>query len=141
MLSKTLPDDLHRDRIAAFEALVAAGAKKHTSAKAGERDKDHQLNSVRQPLASCDETNRLLRREPDGPEHHREPGRPSMLEQAIAQYAEELAVLDIARLVAVFEQTRDIGKAAPFLRAYRKAVPDDPWVAAKAEHFRALGLA
>jgi hypothetical protein len=41
----------------------------------------------------------------------------------------------------VFEQLRDTGKASAFLRAYQKAVPDDPWAASKAAHFRALGLA
>jgi hypothetical protein len=44
------------------------------------------------------------------------------------------------RLVAVFEQMRDTRKAAAFLRAYQKAVPDDPWGTSKAEHFRALGV-
>lgn len=57
--------------------------------------------------------------------HRRLPGKPAILR----------------RLVAVFEQTRDTGKAAAFLRAYQKAVPDDPWALSKAEHFRALGLA
>jgi len=57
--------------------------------------------------------------------HRRLPGKPAILR----------------RLVAVFEQTRDTGKAAAFLRAYQKAVPDDPWAASKAEYFRALGLA
>src|SRR5271166_3330104 len=56
--------------------------------------------------------------------HRRLPGKPAILR----------------RLVAVFEQMRDTGKAASFLRAYHKAVPDDPWGASKAEHFRALGL-
>jgi hypothetical protein len=45
----------------------------------------------------------------------------------------------LKRLVAVFEM-RDTGKAAAFLRAYQKAVPDDPWGTSKAEHFSALGL-
>lgn len=57
--------------------------------------------------------------------HRRLPGKPAILR----------------RLVAVFEQMRDTGRAAAFLRAYQKAVPDDPWANAKAEHFRALGLA
>jgi eukaryotic-like serine/threonine-protein kinase len=57
--------------------------------------------------------------------HRRLPGKPAILR----------------RLVAVFEQMRDTGKAAAFLRAYQKAVPDDPWVASKLEQFRALGLA
>jgi len=56
--------------------------------------------------------------------HRRLPGKPAILK----------------RLVAVFEQMRDTGKAAAFLRAYQKAVPDDPWGTSKAEHFRALGL-
>lgn len=47
----------------------------------------------------------------------------------------------LRRLVAVFEQMRDTGKAAAFLRAYQKAMPDDPWASSKAEQFRALGLA
>ena len=57
--------------------------------------------------------------------HRRLPGKPAILR----------------RLVAVFEQMRDTGKAAAFLRAYQKAAPNDPWGASKAEHFRALGLA
>ncbi len=57
--------------------------------------------------------------------HRRFPGKPAILR----------------RLVAVFEQMRDTGKAAAFLRAYQKAVPDDPWGESKAQHFRALGLA
>jgi serine/threonine-protein kinase len=56
--------------------------------------------------------------------HRRLPGKPAILR----------------RLVAVFEQMRDTGKAAAFLRAYQKAVPDDPWAVSKAEQFRALGL-
>jgi tetratricopeptide (TPR) repeat protein len=47
----------------------------------------------------------------------------------------------LRRLVAVFEQMRDTGKAAAFLRAYQKVAPEDPWAATKAEQFRALGLA
>lgn len=47
----------------------------------------------------------------------------------------------LRRLVAVFEQMRDTGKAAAFLRAYQKAMPDDPWASSKVEQFRALGLA
>lgn len=47
----------------------------------------------------------------------------------------------LRRLVAVFEQLRDTGKATAFLRAYRKVAPDDPWVIAKTEQYRAMGLA
>lgn len=57
--------------------------------------------------------------------HRRLPNRPAILR----------------RLVAVYEQLRDMGKAAAFLRAYQKAAPEDPWAVTKAEHFRALGLA
>lgn len=57
--------------------------------------------------------------------HRRLPGKPAILR----------------RLVAVFEQMRDTGKAAAFLRAYQKAVPDDPWAVAKLEQLRELGLA
>jgi eukaryotic-like serine/threonine-protein kinase len=56
--------------------------------------------------------------------HRRLPGKPAILR----------------RLVAVYEQMRDIGKAAAFLRAYQKVVPDDEWAANKVEHFRVLGL-
>jgi tetratricopeptide (TPR) repeat protein len=56
--------------------------------------------------------------------HRRLPGKPAILRH----------------LVVVFEQMRDTGKAAAFLRAYQKAAPEDPWGTAKAEHFRALGL-
>lgn len=44
------------------------------------------------------------------------------------------------RLILVFEQLRDTGKAAAFLRAYLKLVPDDPWAVAKKEKFAELGL-
>ena len=47
----------------------------------------------------------------------------------------------LRRLVAVFEQMRDTGKAAAFLRAYQKVAPQDPWAVTKAKQFRALGLA
>lgn len=57
--------------------------------------------------------------------NRRLPGRPAILR----------------RLVAVFEQLRDTGKAVAFLRAYQKALPDDSWASSKAEQFRALGLA
>jgi serine/threonine-protein kinase len=57
--------------------------------------------------------------------HRRLPGKPAILR----------------RLVAVFEQMRDTGKAAAFLRAYQNVMPDDPWAVSKVEQFRALGLA
>jgi serine/threonine-protein kinase len=57
--------------------------------------------------------------------HRRLPGKPAILR----------------RLIAVFEQMRDVGKAAAFLRSYQKVAPDDPWAASKTEQFRALGLA
>src|SRR3984893_7668020 len=56
--------------------------------------------------------------------HRRLPGKPAILK----------------RLVAIFEQMRDTGKAAAFLRVYQKTAPDDLWGASKAERFRALGL-
>lgn len=52
------------------------------------------------------------------------PGRPAILK----------------RLVAIFEQMRDTGRAAAFLRAYQKVAPEDPWGSARAAHFRDLGL-
>jgi serine/threonine-protein kinase len=47
----------------------------------------------------------------------------------------------LRRLVAVYEQMRDTGKAVAFLRAYSKLVPDDPWSQGKLETFTALGMA
>jgi len=46
----------------------------------------------------------------------------------------------LRRLVLVFEQVRDLGKAAAFLRAYMKACPDDAWAADKREQFTAIGF-
>jgi serine/threonine-protein kinase len=71
------------------------------------------------------------------------------LDAKYADAAEQLMALNrrlpgkpaiLRRLVAVFEQLRDTGKATAFLRAYQKAAPDDQWATSKAEHFRALGL-
>lgn len=56
--------------------------------------------------------------------HRRLPGRPAI----------------VRRLIVVFEQMRDLGRATAFLRAYQKVTPSDPWAASKAERFRALGL-
>ncbi|WP_316237043.1 protein kinase domain-containing protein [Bradyrhizobium sp. SZCCHNR1015] len=56
--------------------------------------------------------------------HRRLPGRPAILR----------------RLVAIYEQMRDLGKATAFLRAYQKVVPDDPWATSKIEQFRAIGV-
>jgi serine/threonine-protein kinase len=47
----------------------------------------------------------------------------------------------LKRLVLVFEQLRDTGKALAFLRADGAAVPGDAWAREKMEHYRALGLA
>ncbi len=47
----------------------------------------------------------------------------------------------LRRLVAVYEQMRDTGKAVAFLRAYIKMVPSDPWAIGKLETFSALGMA
>ncbi|BAZ08863.1 serine/threonine protein kinase [Calothrix sp. NIES-4071] len=46
----------------------------------------------------------------------------------------------LRRLVLVFEQTRDIGKAAAFLRAYIKSTPEDLWAKRKQENFTAIGF-
>ena len=47
----------------------------------------------------------------------------------------------LRRLVAVFEQVRDSGKAVAFLRAYMKVAPGDPWAIDKLDQYRGLGLA
>lgn len=56
--------------------------------------------------------------------HRRLPNRPAILK----------------RLVVIFEQMRDMGKAVAFLRAYLKAVPGDAWALGKVKHYQALGI-
>jgi len=46
----------------------------------------------------------------------------------------------LRRLVVVFEQLRDIGKASAFLKAYARDNPNDEWVAEKRTLFTALGF-
>ena len=46
----------------------------------------------------------------------------------------------LRRLVVVFEQLRDLGKASAFLKAYKRKVADDPWATEKSERFAALGI-
>jgi serine/threonine-protein kinase len=46
----------------------------------------------------------------------------------------------LRRLVVVFEQLRDLGKASAFLKAYKRKVADDPWATEKAELFARLGF-
>ncbi len=46
----------------------------------------------------------------------------------------------LRRLVVVFEQLRDIGKASAFLKAYARDNPNDTWVVEKRERFAALGF-
>ncbi|HLG99432.1 MAG TPA: hypothetical protein VKX49_24185 [Bryobacteraceae bacterium] len=46
----------------------------------------------------------------------------------------------LKRLVLVFEQMRDPGKAAAFLKAYSRLSTEDPWAHRKMEQFSALGL-
>ena len=46
----------------------------------------------------------------------------------------------IKRLVLVYEQLRDKGKAAAFLRGYLREVPGDAWALKKLGQFEALGL-
>src|SRR4051794_24148226 len=45
----------------------------------------------------------------------------------------------LKRLVLVYEQLRDVGKAAAFLKAYVREAPCDPWGQRKQEEFAALG--
>lgn len=44
------------------------------------------------------------------------------------------------RLVLVYEQLRDIGKAAAFLKAYIRQLPNDRWAIEKLEQFEAIGI-
>ncbi|WP_414569515.1 protein kinase domain-containing protein [Nostoc sp. CCY 9925] len=46
----------------------------------------------------------------------------------------------LKRLVMVFEQMRDAGKAIAFLRAYAKVMPNDRWVKLKLDKFNAIGV-
>ena len=46
----------------------------------------------------------------------------------------------LRRLVMVFEQLRDLGKASAFLKAYLRAAPQDAWAVEKRNHFSALGI-
>jgi tetratricopeptide (TPR) repeat protein len=46
----------------------------------------------------------------------------------------------LKRLVLVYEQLRDPGKAAAFLKAYNRLSNEDPWARAKFQQFSALGL-
>lgn len=45
----------------------------------------------------------------------------------------------LKRLVLVFEQLRDPGKAAAFLRAYLKEDPGDSWAVPKRHEFASIG--
>lgn len=54
------------------------------------------------------------------------------------QYPQHLPIL--RRLVLVFEQLRDSGKAVAFLCTYTRQAPDDSWAIEKLEKFSALGL-
>jgi serine/threonine-protein kinase len=45
----------------------------------------------------------------------------------------------LRRLVVVFEQLRDLGKASAFLKAFMRAVPNDAWADEKKNRFAALG--
>lgn len=62
----------------------------------------------------------------------------SLLLSLNREYPSRPAILK--RLVLVFEQLRDTGKAIAFLRAYSKVVPDDVWAQRKLEQFAALGV-
>ena len=46
----------------------------------------------------------------------------------------------LKRLALVYEQLRDLGKAAAFLRAYLKQAPQDGWAKSKLHQFSALGI-
>jgi serine/threonine-protein kinase len=46
----------------------------------------------------------------------------------------------LRRLVVVFEQLRDTGKALAFLRSYAQLAPGDPWAAEKLRDYETLGL-
>lgn len=104
----------------------------------------HQVDRARALVARC------LADAPDAPDLLLKHASILALDARYEDAAEQLMALNrrlpgkpaiLRRLVAVFEQMRDTGKAAAFLRAYQKAMPDDPWASSKAEQFRALGLA
>jgi serine/threonine-protein kinase len=93
--------------------------------------------------------NRCLAETPDAPDLLLKRASILALEAKYEEAAEELLQLHrrmpgraaiLRRLVTVFEQLRDTGKAAAFLKTYTKAVPDDPWARERAQYYRAIGL-
>jgi len=71
------------------------------------------------------------------------------LDSRYADAAEQLLMLHrklpnrpaiLKRLVVIYEQMRDTGKAVAFLRAYLKTVPGDAWALDKVKHYQALGI-
>jgi serine/threonine protein kinase len=46
----------------------------------------------------------------------------------------------LKRLVAAYEQLRDIGKASAFLKTYLRLIPNDPWGIGKMENYNTLGI-
>jgi serine/threonine protein kinase len=63
----------------------------------------------------------------------------SILMRLNRDFPQRLQVLK--RLVLVYEQLRDPGKAAAFLKAYNRLASEDPWARAKLLQFSAMGLA
>ena len=105
---------------------------------------------VRHVDLARDFVGRCLADAPDAPDLLLKHASILALDAKYEQAAEQLLSLNrrlpgkpaiLRRLVAVFEQLRDTGKAAAFLRAYQKAMPNDPWATSKADKYRALGLA
>lgn len=92
---------------------------------------------------------RCLAETPDAPDLLLKDASILALDARYEQAAERLLELNrrlpgkpaiLRRLIAVFEQMRDTGKAAAFLRAYQRVVPDDGWATTKAGQYRDLGL-
>ena len=92
---------------------------------------------------------RCLAENPDAPDLLLKRASILALEAKYEEAAEELLQLHrrmpgraaiLRRLVTVFEQLRDTGKAAAFLKTYTKAMPDDPWARERAQHYRAIGI-
>lgn len=107
------------------------------------------LLEVRQVDRARAFVDRCLAETPEAPELLLKQASILALDARYEEAAEQLMALNrrlpgkpaiLRRLVAVSEQLRDTGKAAAFLRAYQKSMPDDPWASSKAEQFRALGL-
>lgn len=125
-----------------MDSPTAAGAELRRLALAAYLE-TRQIDQAREFVTKC------LSDTPDAPDMILKHASILALDAKYEEAAEQLMALHrrmpnrpaiLRRLIAVYEQLRDTGKAAAFLRAYRKLVPDDRWAEQKAQKFIELGL-